>query len=405
LTVFHIPPLQIEPRILPPPLLTSEPGSFAQNTLKVRIPRIILDTIESNSFPHHIRLALEELRAEILQGHIRPLEEAAPDKDFWNEISRDYIGRSWLDVPWYWAETFFYRRMLEATRYFQPDEWHGVDPYLPKKEAELKPNAAPHLLNETLRDLPSAAHERFEVLLHASLWGNRTDLSYNVSANIQRAERLEDERTNLLVDDTLRVWEYLQRKRRGHLVVIADNAGTELMMDLALVDFLLTENLAENISLHLKQQPFFVSDAMPRDVASALAAMSHAGGQAQALARRVQHYLDTARLRLDTHWFYSTCLFYFQLPEDLWRLLRASDLAILKGDANYRRLLGDAHWSPTTPFAQVTKYFPAPLVALRTLKAEEIVGLRDGEAERLTQIDPQWMVNGKRGIVQANLNE
>jgi len=74
---------------------------------------------------------------------------------------------------------------------------------------------------------------------------------------------------------------------------------------------------------------------------------------------------------------------------------------IVKGDANYRRLLGDAHWPPTTPFAQATAYFPAALVALRTLKGEIIVGLREGEAERLTAEDPAWLVNGQRGVIQA----
>jgi hypothetical protein len=42
-------------------------------------------------------------------------------------------------------------------------------------------------------------------------------------------------------------------------------------------------------------------------------------------------------------------------------------------------------------------------VALRTLKAEIIVGLRSGEAERLQTEDPAWLVNGKRGVVQASL--
>jgi hypothetical protein len=47
--------------------------------------------------------------------------------------------------------------------------------------------------------------------------------------------------------------------------------------------------------------------------------------------------------------------------------------------------------------------FPAPLVALRTMKAEVVVGLPAGVAERLTGEDPRWMVNGKRGLVQARL--
>jgi len=76
---------------------------------------------------------------------------------------------------------------------------------------------------------------------------------------------------------------------------------------------------------------------------------------------------------------------------------------IVKGDANYRRLLGDARWPHTTPFAHAIRYFPSPLVVLRTLKAEIIVGLQPGQAEQLQAEDPAWLVNGKRGIIQARL--
>lgn len=45
-------------------------------------------------------------------------------------------------------------------------------------------------------------------------------------------------------------------------------------------------------------------------------------------------------------------------------------MVFLKGDANYRRLIGDRLWSTDTPFLDVAGYFPARLCALRTLKAE-----------------------------------
>ena len=44
-------------------------------------------------------------------------------------------------------------------------------------------------------------------------------------------------------------------------------------------------------------------------------------------------------------------------------------------------MVGDCHWLPTTPFETAVAYFPAPLVALRTLKAELILGLRLGQAD------------------------
>ena len=90
------------------------------------------------------------------------------------------------------------------------------DPYAVKKGAELKPEVAPRLVDATLRDLPRERERAFEALVYAALWGNRTDLSYNVSANIGRAPRLEDERANLLADDEPQVWQDLLAKMIGN---------------------------------------------------------------------------------------------------------------------------------------------------------------------------------------------
>jgi hypothetical protein len=397
-STFEIPPFQIDPETLPPPLHTSEPDSFAYNTFKVRVPGIVEETIQLNSFPDSIRGELEELRSEIVDGRIRALRESTADQIFWNQVSAPYIGHSWLDVPWYWAETFFYRRVLEATRYFQPGPWGGFDPYAAKKRTEWEPDAAPQTVNSLLEALPDAPYARFEDLLHASLWGNRTDLSYEVAT--QRGSK-QEESSNLLVDDSERIWQYLKQRPDRRLAIITDNAGTELLFDLALTDFLLSEGLARQVVLHLKSQPFFVSDAISADVEAGLQALERGGATARELSQRMQAHRVQGRWQLDTHWVYATCLFYFQLPADLRQELAAMDLVILKGDVNYRRLLGDAHWPPTASFESATSYFPTALVTLRTLKAELIVGLHEGEAQRLAAQDPDWMVNARRGLIQA----
>jgi hypothetical protein len=404
LSQYEIPPYQVEPDTLPPPILTSEPDSFARRTFERRIPGIVEETIELNRFPPDIRRALEELRWEIVEaGPVRGLHESASDRHFWHEVSRPYLGRSWLDVPWFWAETFFYRRILEATRYFQPGPWQGFDPYAAKKQTEWEIEAAPQVAGAILERLPEDPYRQFEGLLHASLWGNRTDLSYDAVAREADVGLPDAERANLLVDDTRAVWEHLRGGPPGRLAIIADNAGTELLVDLALVDFLLRRRLAAQVVLHLKPQPFFVSDTMPADVETGLEALARGGEAAGALAARARQHLAEGRLRLTTHWAYPTCLFYYQLPADLYGELDAMRLVIFKGDVNYRRLLGDAHWPHATPFETATAYFPAPLLALRTLKAELIVGLRPGEAERLHLEDPDWLVNARRGVVQARL--
>lgn len=403
MNAFELPPMLVNPDDLPPVIETSEPDSFAHYTLKVRIPQIVAETIERNAFPDHIRRAMAELHAELVSGTIRGLREMTPDRTFWDVVSQPYMGRTWLEVPWYWAEAFCYRRVLEATGYFRPGPWQGVDPFAPQKATEWAPDAAPKLVEATLHHLSSDQVTRFQQVTQASLWGNRVDLSYHLPTQLGRNRQMMDEQSNLLIDDTRRVWQFLQAQPGRYLALIADNAGTELLMDLLLVDFLLGEKIASKLDLYLKPQPFFVSDAMPQDVEAGLQALSHGGQGVRALQERIRGYLQAGQLHLLTHWFFPTSLFYFQLPTDLYDGLAATDLVFIKGDANYRRLLGDAHWPPTTPFETVTAYFPSRLVTFRTLKAEVIVGLRPGQAEQLQALDPEWLVNGQRGVIQSKL--
>jgi hypothetical protein len=393
---------QVHQATLPPLLLTSEPGSFAQNTLRVRVPNILRETANLNAFPLHINAALEQLYVELTRGYIRGLHEDAPDRAFWDAAVAPHLGKNWLNVPWFWAETFFYRRILEATSYFQPGIWAGFDPFAARKQQEWRPDAAPAAVAARLRALPEDADARFEALLHASLWGNRTDLSYDLAAK-QGGAAADSQREHLLHDDTAAIEAYLRAHPGADVAFIMDNAGTELVMDLALIDWLLATGAAARIHLHLKPQPFFVSDTMPADFLNALDALDAVGGDARALAQRLRGALRQGRLLIETHPAYATGLFFFELPDDLFAVLGQFDLVFLKGDVNYRRLVGDAHWPPTTSFARATAYFPAPLVALRTLKAELIVGLEPGQAEETAAQDPEWLINGKRGVIQARL--
>ena len=89
-----------------------------------------------------------------------------------------------------------------------------------------------------------------------------------------------------------------------------------------------------------------------------------------------------------------------QMTPSLRAELARSDLAILKGDVNYRRLLDDRHWPHTTRLEEIAAYFPAPFLVLRTLKGEIMVGLESGQAEALAAQDPTWLINGKRGLIQ-----
>jgi hypothetical protein len=167
-----------------------------------------------------------------------------------------------------------------------------------------------------------------------------------------------------------------------------------------LADLLLGQGWVGQVRFHLKAQPFFVSDAMLQDLETtlvALGASSHGG--IQGLGRRLRACLDTGRLVFHAEPFWTTPLMFHQFPAELQADLSGSGLVILKGDVNYRRLLDDRHWPHTTPLEEIAAYFPAPFLVLRTLKGEIQVGLAPGQAEALSAQDPDWLINGQRGLV------
>ena len=48
----------------------------------------------------------------------------------------------------------------------------------------------------------------------------------------------------------------------------------------------------------------------------------------------------------------------------------------------------------------VQGFLPAPLLPLRTAKADVMVGLEAGKAEETAVMDKNWMVSGEWGVVQ-----
>lgn len=361
--------------------------------MQVRVPRIVRDTLDRNrDYAGGIKRALSALAEEIERDAPLPAPRPpAPDVEPWSRAHAEHATESWLRGEWFHVELAVYREIATRCRFWETER----DPFAPAKEEELTSDRLWTRLGATLAST-APREERLGHLLEACLWGNRVDLSYSVAASREHGYE-----GDLLADDQALAVPLLVRPD-ALVHYVADNTGTELAIDLALVDAVL-ESPGARVVLHVKLQPVFVSDALAGDVWRMLSAMHHRGGDTRALADRLRTAFDAGRLAVAPDPFWSGPRFLWEAPLHVASSLRDATIVVFKGDANYRRLVGDALWPPSAPFSQAASYMRVPLVCARTMKSDSVLGLPAGLAEKLDAegATKTWRIDGQRGVVQA----
>jgi hypothetical protein len=172
---------------------------------------------------------------------------------------------------------------------------------------------------------------------------------------------------------------------------------------------LLTHDWCGKVTMNVKAEPMFVSDAITPDVLEHIAEMQRStrAPEVQALGQRLADYVKQQRLVVRTDLAWNRYLFFHELPAELQtRLAQEATLVIVKGDLNYRRLLCDRQWPASTPMEDVAPYFPTAFVAFRTMKSNLVAGIPAHVVAEWEKEDPQWPFNGsggKRALIQSVL--
>jgi len=406
---------------LPPRIFSDVPGTWAHDTMSRRVRDEILSRIyeENPSLPPSCIRQLDELKAELQQPGVSKLRhiresDGGPDKDVWRELLGEWVdkGATWLSAPWLITEFYFYRRVLEAVDWYQTQ----IDPFEQQKKAGLADSMpsiealAQKSLDESDPDQSMGLH----LHVFASLWGNKMDLSlWPSSADSQQNharhvdQAMSEGSAMLLADDFAVMWDSI----RGQLPLarvdmVADNAGFELVSDMCLADCLVRCGIAKKVVFQLKEQPVFVSDAMPKDAEQTIdymASLTDADKYPSCvkIAQRLRSYVDENKWQFNCDGFWNQPYAFWEMPPGLRQTLaNESSMMIVKGDCNYRRLLGDRYWPLSTPFSDVVTYSPTRMLALRALKAELGCGMAADKTQKAAESDPKWMVNGRWGVVQ-----
>ncbi|KAL8926103.1 MAG: hypothetical protein Q9172_001931 [Xanthocarpia lactea] len=413
---------------------------------------------------------LTKLKYEL--QHNRPLtplvDDGRPDVADYNRDLAALGSPAWFNVPWLYAECYLYRRM--STFFSLSTHWKSYDVFARQKLSTFV-SSRPAVLelaakykqlvnqlshgvvdSKTSEEKDDAEKLLFIEMCEICLWGNATDLSlltaltYDDIQKLQGADARKTQEKNILVNDlpaaytTLKAAQKVSPTGQRRLDIVLDNAGFELFVDLILAGYLLAAGLATHIVLHPKSIPWFVSDVLPADFASLLNALADpqalyatpsdsatdtdgasaplSDQEASELSFLFEHWSSLhleGQLTIRPNLFWTGPGSYWRLPlsaPNLYEDLKESELVIFKGDLNYRKLAGDAMWPTTVPFSiAIGPLGPGSgirTIALRTCKADTVVGLPAGLDERLRSIDSsgedtasrKWAWSGKWAVVQ-----
>jgi uncharacterized protein with ATP-grasp and redox domains len=382
------------------PIRTDGSNAFAHHTVTVRLPKMIDQVIaQTPGLPPKAATRLRELQQELLDdAPLRMFNPPAPDHEAWVRTLAahdDRIGHpaSWRNSEWFTLEHFFFRRILAAVDYWNT----GTDPFGSAKAREV---ASPALGLQVDSVLRSASPDALAARLTFALWGNRMDLSHSDSVSHAAAAEGWEHDDALIVDDSASVWK-VARELNNPVHFVCDNAGTELAADLCLADWFVHERSVP-VHLHVKEHPTFVSDATPSDVHALLDRLGSPGSSLvqQQLADRLTTALNSGELQVVPDLFWNSPGLFTELPDRILSTFARSGLIIVKGDMNYRRMLGDVIPPATDPLAAWAAPMPAPTTLLRTMKGDPIAGIAPERLASLNREHPGWRTAGKHGVIQ-----
>lgn len=252
-------------------------------------------------------------------------------------------------------------------------------------------------------------------MLKLNLWGNKCDTSITngvvSTKDLNQIATVNVLESNILCDHSEKIWESISRDSASDIIdIVLDNSGYELFTDLCLSDFIISNKLAKKIRFYVKVVPWFISDVMLHDFHWLISELRNSYNKPlNNLGIRWQTYVNNKIWTVEEHNFWTLPVGFVHMERvepALYKKLSEAKVIIFKGDLNYRKLLNEINWEPTTPFeVAIGDFKPSKIATLRTLKADLVAGLNQGIAEKTEEKDEKWLISGDFGVIQfADLN-
>ena len=263
-----------------------------------------------------------------------------------------------------------------------------LDPYKKIKRKDIQANL--NYFEKSLDEFSGAKSKLTNELLLENLLGNQSDLS--------QFKSLEQSKIKLLRDDRNEFLSFLEYDQTKNVNIICDNAGIELFNDIILAINLIEEWNIECINLHVKKIPIFVSDAIHNDEESDINDIIELIKKLNIdTYNKIMNLESYNRINWVVNDFWHCPQEFKDMPFTLAKKIFNSDLVIFKGDLNYRRLIGDYKWEYTADYFELTKYINSPILIIRTIKSNLLVGC---DQKQIKNLDFDILPFGKYGIIE-----
>lgn len=393
----------------------AEKGSFAEFTVEKRFPKIFKEVCseEYDSFIENHKVD----DGKILHSNISGIDELKKSISSYKDYTiKDFFKKA----PFFLVEFYFYHLLLSLRNY---DELK-FDFFAAKKDADWKDKTEDFssklsvlfddfekfnkikFSKKEKQEFNERKNEHIKSILYYSLTSNTGDLS--------QLHEISSESVKCLCNETEICQNYLDvAKPYSRFDIVCDNSGAELFSDIYLAVFFLVYGLAKKVVLHLKPCPFFVSDATIDDFSKLVSALIKNGKNTELL-----DFISKKKIEVWTNDFWVEPYYFDKMPDDLKSHFDKSDLVIIKGDLNYRRLVGDFNTHCDDKEKSSVKEVETleerclfrnksnqniPLVAPRVLKSDVFVGI-DTVFEAIGRnSDSQFKTDGKWGVIQTTL--
>lgn len=405
--------------------------SFARETIKYRF-RNIITNIKADKYPDipdYSELTGSKFSIGFLDNDIfsrysdKLLKSWAKQQN--TQYDQNDVSKFFTNAPFIDVEHYFYFYILHHV-----NNSHGentgkiIDPYRENKISSMEKDYFS----------TSGTHEsKIKKLLELGLkikncTGDRNQeenlgklLKMNLSANSTDLSQLFWEQfseVRAAIDDSKEFWADYASDLGGtsRINILVDNFGIEFLSDIILgYYFILKKGRDTDIEIiyHVNELPIFVSDVKSGDeklLFDILSKLTENNEEYTALLDDIRSFIGT-KLIFRPDFFWNMPDNYNIVSKSEYKntrelsaikdIFNGSNLLIVKGDLNYRRMVGDRNYNPNKKIESRIGYIKCPILIIRSFKSDcTLLGRKGRDFLRNKNIEQDWQSSGKYGIIQ-----